>query len=118
MNFKAYFVCIGPSIVLMILFVFINISYYQIMYGVKTRDFLIRTISLNILAILVGWFPVLYFWPDFSVKYLMPTSCVFGALACVGSRFIYSEIVPEQLAEQIVKLIRDKAGKENDEETD
>ena len=48
----------------------------------------------------------------------MTTSCVFGALACVGSRFIYSEIVPEQLAEQIVKLIREKAQKENDEETD
>ena len=118
MNLRAYCVCIGPSIVLMILFVFINISYYQIMYGVKTRNFLTRTISLNTLAILIGWFPVLYFWPDFSVKYLMPTSYVFGALACVGSRFIYSEIVPEQLAEQIVKLIREKAQKESDEETD
>lgn len=86
------------------------------MYGGKARNFLIRTISLNTLAILIGWFPVLYFWPDFSVKYLMTTSCVFSALACVGSRFIYSEIVPEQLAEQIVKLIQEKVQKESDEE--
>ena len=46
----------------------------------------------------------------------MTTSCVFGALACVGSRFIYSETVPEQLAEQIVKLIQEKVQKESDEE--
>ncbi len=81
MNFKAYFVCIGPSTVLMILFVFVNSSYYQIMYGGKARNFLIRTISLNTLAILIGWFPVLHFWPDFSVKYLMTNLMCFWCLS-------------------------------------
>jgi len=82
-------------------------------YGKKIKVFLIRTISLNILAILIGWFPVVFFWPELSLKYLMPASCVFGAIACVGSRFIYSEIIPDQLAEQILKIIKEKAHKDD-----
>lgn len=115
MDLNSYFICILPSIALMVLFVFINLSYYQIMYGKKIKAFLIRTIFLNTLAILIGWFPVVYFWADFSVKYLLSGSCIFGALGCVGSRFIYSEVVPAQLAEQVAKLIREKVEKENKE---
>ncbi len=115
MDLSSYFICILPSIALMVLFVFINLSYYQIMYGKKIKAFLIRTIFLNTLAILIGWFPVVYFWADFSVKYLLPGSCIFGALGCVGSRFIYSEVVPAQLAEQVAKLIREKVEKESEE---
>tara|TARA_B100000315_G_C14329418_1_gene474576 strand:- start:215 stop:565 length:351 start_codon:yes stop_codon:yes gene_type:complete len=105
-DLKSYLICIGPSIALMMLFVSVNISYYQVMYGKKMYRYLARTVLLNTLAILIGWFPMVLFWTELAVKTVMPISCIFGAIACVGSRFIYTEIIPSQLAEQIVKLIK------------
>jgi hypothetical protein len=49
---------------------------------------------------------MVFFWMKFAVKIIMPTSCVFGVIACVGIRFIYTEIISSQLAEQIVDLIK------------
>jgi hypothetical protein len=32
-----------------------------------------------------------------------------GALGCVGSRFLYHEIIPEELAKKLLELIQEKA---------
>jgi len=105
LNVKVYLLCIGFSIVLMVLFILINYPYYQTSYGKRTKEIVLRTVVLNSLAIFVGWAPVVYLWPTFSYKFLLPFTCILGALGCVGSRFIYHEIVPEELAKRLIELI-------------
>ncbi|MGE5402218.1 MAG: hypothetical protein ACM3S2_17605 [Ignavibacteriales bacterium] len=108
MDIKTYLICVAFTVVLMILFVFINFPYYKITYGTRARRIVTRTIFLNALAILIGWAPVVYFWPEFSLKYLLPFACTLGALGCVGSRFLYTEIIPDELAKTMIELIERK----------
>jgi hypothetical protein len=111
-NFKTFFLCISFSIALMVLFVLINSSYYKLCYGSQARRIITRTILLNTLAIVIAWLPVVYFWQEFSMKILLPFACIVGGLGCVGSRFLYHEIVPEELAKKLVEMIEKKvAGK-------
>jgi hypothetical protein len=112
MDIKVYSICVFFTEALMILFVFINFPYYKISYGRKAKKIMTRTIVLNTLALLIGWGPAVYFWPEFSQKYLLPAACILGALGCVGSRFIYQEIIPDELAETIIDLIERKKKEE------
>ncbi|MGE5681340.1 MAG: hypothetical protein ACM34K_10725 [Bacillota bacterium] len=105
MDIKTYLICAAFTAALMVLFVFINFPYYKITYGAKAKKIVVRTILLNTLAILIGWAPVVYFWAEFSLKYLLPFACTLGALGCVGSRFLYTEIIPEELAKTILEII-------------
>jgi hypothetical protein len=52
----------------------------------------------------------------FSKKFLMPFACVIGALGCVGSRFIYHEIIPDELAKRIIEVIERRKSEEKDKE--
>src|ERR1700737_3364462 len=105
MNLKVFSICVIFSVALMILFILINYPYYDMSYGAKAKGIILRTLSLNIMAIAIGWIPVVYFWPGFSQKYLLPAACAVGALGCVGSRFIYHEIVPEELGKTLLQLL-------------
>ncbi|MGE5350602.1 MAG: hypothetical protein ACM3P0_00865 [Acidobacteriota bacterium] len=105
MEIKTYLICVAFTVALMVLFVLINFPYYKITYGSRAGKIAIRTVSLNTLAILIGWAPVVYFWPEFSLKYLLPFACTLGALGCVGSRFLYTEIIPEELAKTMIEII-------------
>jgi hypothetical protein len=105
LNFKTFFVCISFSIALMVLFVLINSSYYKLCYGAKARTIITRTILLNTLAIVIAWLPMVYFWQEFSMKILLPVACIVGGLGCVGSRFLYHEIVPDELAKKLVEFM-------------
>jgi hypothetical protein len=107
-HFKIYFICTLFSAALMALFVFINLPYYKSCYGGKTTPIVLRTLLLNTAAICIGWAPVVYLWPSFSLKFLLPFACILGALGCVGSRFIYNEILPEELARRLIELIEQK----------
>ena len=109
MHVKTLSICILFSLLLMILFVLINYPYYKITHGDNVRRILARTILLNSIAIIVGWLPAVYFWPEFSLKFLLPFTCAVAAFACVGSRFIYQEIVPENLAKSIIEIIERNA---------
>lgn len=109
MDLTIYFICIVITSALMILFVFINYPYYKMSHGEKAKRIVIRTIALNFVAILIGWGPVVFFWPMASLRYLLPLASIVGALGCVGSRFIYPEIVPKELAKTLVKLLEEKA---------
>lgn len=97
----------------MVLFVLINYPYYKMSYGERAFRIVIRTILLNTLAILIGWGPVVFFWPEVSLKYLLPLASIIGALGCVGSRFIYPEIVPKELAKTLMQFL-DKKRRDND----
>jgi hypothetical protein len=112
MNYQHLIICIGFSVVLMVLFVLINFPYYKLTYGEKTNKTVIRTVLLNSLAIIISWLPVMYFWPEFSYTILLPFVCVVAGLGCVGSRFIYHEIIPETLAKSIIEIVERKS-KEN-----
>lgn len=114
MDIKTYLTCVAFTVALMILFVFINFPYYKITYGTKSRQIVLRTIILNTLAILIGWAPVVYFWAEFSLKYLLPFACTLGALGCVGSRFLYTEIIPEELAKTIIEIIERRSSSKAD----
>ena len=114
MNLKVFSICVIFSVALMILFILINYPYYRMSYGAKAKGIILRTVSLNILAICIGWTPVVYFWPGFSIKYLLPAACVIGALGCVGSRFIYHEIVPEELGKTLLQLLERKRSEEKE----
>jgi hypothetical protein len=105
MHYKQFFICVAFSFILMVLFVLINLPYYRITYGDKAIRIILRTILLNTLAIIIAWIPVVYFWPDFSFRILLPFICAIGGLGCVGSRFIYHEIVPETLAKSIIEIV-------------
>ncbi|UCH85038.1 MAG: hypothetical protein JSW50_04940 [Candidatus Latescibacterota bacterium] len=105
MDIKLFFLCFGVSTVLMLIFVAINYPYYRMAYGDRTKAILTRTILLNTLAIAIGWAPVVVLWPEFSKKFALPCASALGAIGGVGSRFIYPEIVPEELAKALVKLI-------------
>ncbi len=105
---KSYLICSLFSIVLMILFVFVNYTYYKNISGNRVTKTLVRTISINTVAILIGWGPVTYLWPKFSITILLPFVCLIGAIGCVGSRFVYPEIVPEALAQKITEHIEAK----------
>ncbi len=94
----------------MLIFVAINYPYYRMAYGHRTRAILTRTIVLNTLAIAIGWAPLVVLWPEFSRKFALPAAAALGAIGGVGSRFIYPEIVPEELAKALVRLI-DKESK-------
>lgn len=109
MDLRTYLLCILFSIILMVLFVLINYPYYKNSYGIRTNGIILRTVLLNCMAILIGWAPVVHFWPEFSLKFLLPFTCIIGALGCVGSRFIYHEIVPEELAKRLIEIIEKKA---------
>jgi hypothetical protein len=89
----------------MSLFILINYPYYSITYGKNTNKIIVRTFLLNSVAILIGWFPVVFYWPNFSQKFLLPAICVIGALGCVGSRFLYQELIPEELAKVLIEYI-------------
>jgi hypothetical protein len=108
-DLKIYGLCVLFSSALMLLFVFVNYPYYKNSYGNKTRTIVYRTVLLNLCAILIGWVPVVHFWPQFSFKFLLPFACIAGALGCVGSRFIYHEIIPEELAKRLVEIIESKS---------
>jgi hypothetical protein len=108
MDLSIYGLCVIFSEALMILFIMINYPYYKISYGEKAGRIVGRTILLNSLAIIIGWGPAVYFWPDFSQKFLLPAACILGALGCVASRFIYQEIIPKELAETIIQIIKNK----------
>ncbi|MCU7495490.1 MAG: hypothetical protein HF314_17840 [Ignavibacteria bacterium] len=110
MDVKTYLICVAFTVALMVLFVFINFPYYRITYGSRAGRIAIRTILLNTLAIFIGWAPVVYFWAEFSLKYLLPFACTLGALGCVGSRFLYTEIIPEELAKTMLEIIERRAG--------
>jgi hypothetical protein len=105
MHIGTFLICSGITIVLMVLFVFINFPYYRMTYGERAHSIVLRTILLNATAILIAWGPMVYFWPTFSLKYMLPFACVLGALGCVGSRFIYHEIVPEELAKKMIEIV-------------
>jgi len=107
-DIKVYSICVGLSFVLMFLFVLINYPYYKITYGDLAIKIAIRAISLNLLAIAVGWGPLVYFWPKAALTVILPAGCVIGAIACVGSRFVYTEIVPEALVKAMVENIEKK----------
>ncbi|KMQ50146.1 hypothetical protein CHISP_2916 [Chitinispirillum alkaliphilum] len=107
-DLNSYLICCLFSIVLMVLFVLVNYNYYQNISGGQVKKTLIRTIALNTVAIMVGWGPVAYLWPRFSLTVLLPVIGVVGALGCVGSRFIYPEIVPEALAQKLTEYIEKK----------
>ncbi|MFW5774889.1 MAG: hypothetical protein ACOCW2_01250 [Chitinivibrionales bacterium] len=107
-SLSLFVICVLFSTALMILFVLINIPYYRMCYGQKTTSIVMRTIGLNFLAILLGWFPVIYLWPQFSRQILLPLAGIVGALGCVGSRFIYHEIIPEELAKRLIELVEQK----------
>lgn len=109
MDLRIYLICVAFTVALMVLFVFINFPYYRITYGSKAGRIATRTIFLNTLAIFIGWAPVVYFWPEFSLKYLLPFACTLGALGCVGSRFLYTEIIPEELAKTMLEIIERRA---------
>jgi hypothetical protein len=113
-DFNVYAVCVGLSVVLMCLFVLINYPYYKITYGSQSIHIVTRAIFLNILAIAVGWGPVVYFWPEAALTVILPAGCVIGAFACVGSRFVYTEIVPEALVKAIVENIEKKVANKDD----
>jgi CDP-diglyceride synthetase len=114
MDLKVFSTCVAFSVALMILFILINYPYYKMSYGAKARGVILRTVLLNILAICIGWTPVVYFWPDFSKSYLLPAACVVGALGCVGSRFIYHEIVPEELGKTLLQLLERKRNEQKE----
>ncbi len=116
-NIEIYSVCSGLSIILMVLFVLINLPYYQTIYGNKTRKIVLRTIILNCLAIFVGWLPVVYLWPEFSKKFLLPSAGILGALGSVGSRFIYQQIVPDELAKKIAEIIARKTDENSNDKS-
>jgi hypothetical protein len=109
MNFKELFICVAFSFFLMVLFILINLPYYRITYGDKAIRIVMRTILLNSLAIVISWIPVVHFWPEFSLRILLPFICTIGGLGCVGSRFIYHEIVPETLAKSILETVERNA---------
>jgi len=113
-DLKVYAVCVGLSAVLMCLFVLINYPYYKITYGSQSIPIVIRAIILNIVAIAVGWSPTVYFWPNAALTVILPAGCVIGAFACVGSRFVYTEIVPEALVKAIVDKIEKDVAKKDD----
>lgn len=100
--YKTFIICFSPSFLLMLIFVLVNLPYYKRVYGSKLVSNLIRTILLNTVAIIIGWFPVVYLWSKFSIQFLLPASCIFGAIAVVGSRFIYHEFVPENLVKELL----------------
>ncbi|MDG5816071.1 hypothetical protein QA601_13340 [Chitinispirillales bacterium ANBcel5] len=102
-------ICVSVSIVLMVLFVFINHPYYKLTYGQKASRIITRTLLLNSAALLIGWAPVVHFWPTFSLRYLLPFASIIGALGCVGSRFIYHELIPEELARRLLELVEEKS---------
>ncbi|MGE5445073.1 MAG: hypothetical protein ACM3SR_10810 [Ignavibacteriales bacterium] len=112
MNLKVFSICVIFSVALMVLFILINYAYYKMSYGAKAKGIILRTVLLNILAICIGWTPVVYFWPAFSIKYMLPAACVIGALGCVGSRFIYHEIVPEELGKTLLQLLERRRSEE------
>ena len=105
MNITLFLLCFGVSTVLMLIFVAINYHYYSMAYGDRTRAIVTRTVLLNTLAIAVGWAPLVVLWPEFSKNYVLPFASALGALGGVGSRFIYPEIIPEELAKTLVRLI-------------
>ena len=107
---KVFLLCTAVSIVLMVLFVLINYPYYKITYGEKANSIIVRTLGLNSAAIFIGWAPVVYFWPGFSLKYLLPFASIIGALGCVGSRFIYHELIPEELARKLLEMVEKRSG--------
>ncbi|MCU7491822.1 MAG: hypothetical protein HF312_19720 [Ignavibacteria bacterium] len=109
MEIRIYLICVAFTTALMVLFVFINFPYYKITYGIRAGKIAIRTVFLNTLAIFIGWAPVVYFWPEFSLKYLLPFACTLGALGCVGSRFLYTKIIPEELAKTMLEIIERKS---------
>ncbi len=108
MDYGVYSLSVSFSTALMVLFVFINYPYYKLSHGDKAQQIVIRTILLNSLAILIGWGPAVYFWPNASQKFLLPAAAILGALGCVGSRFIYPEIVPRELAKAMIELMERK----------
>ena len=110
-NFRVYAICSFFSIVLMILFVFINYPYYKSISGGQTKITILKTLLLNATAILIAWGPVVYLWSDFSIKFLLPFACIIGAFGCIGSRFIYPEIVPDALAKKIIEYIEKQSVK-------
>ena len=113
MDFQVFLICVSFSIVLMLLFVLINYPYYSLSYGSRSRSIILRTVLLNTAAIAVGWIPAVNFWPDFSKTVLLPAVCAIGTLSCVGSRFIYHEIVPEELGKTLLRIIERKREQES-----
>ena len=109
MDIKLFLLCFGVSTVLMLIFVAINYPYYRMAYGDRTKVILTRTILLNTLAIAIGWAPLVVLWPEFSKKIALPLASALGALGGVGSRFIYPEIIPEELARTLVQLIEQQS---------
>jgi len=107
-SLRTYGICLIFSEFLMVLFVAINFPYYKVSYGEKATSIVIRTLLLNTIAIAVAWVPVVYYWPLFSKKFLLPFTCIIGALGSVGSRFIYHEIIPDELAKRILEVIERK----------
>ena len=105
LDVKLFFLCFGVSTVLILIFVAINYPYYRMAYGARTRGILTRTVLLNMLAIAIGWAPLVVLWPEFAMKYALPCAAALGAIGGVGSRFIYPEIVPDELAKALVRLI-------------
>jgi hypothetical protein len=112
MNWPTFLTCVLFSIALMVLFILINYPYYKMSYGPRAPIIIRRTILLNSLAIAIGWGPTVYFWPDFSRRYLLPAACIIGSLGCVSSRFIYHEIVPEELGRTLLELLERKRERE------
>lgn len=98
----------------MILFVLINYPYYKMIYGSRARAIIQRTILLNALAICIGWIPVVKFWPEFSSKFLLSAAGIIGALACASSRFIYREVIPEELGKTLLELLERKRGQDEE----
>ncbi|MEJ2719631.1 MAG: hypothetical protein P8181_00640 [bacterium] len=105
MDVNRFLLCFSVSTLLMLIFVAINYQYYRMAYGDRTRAIVTRTILLNTLAIAIGWAPLVALWPEFSKKFALPAASALGAIGCVGSRFIYPQIVPEELARSVVQLI-------------
>jgi hypothetical protein len=109
LHVKLFLLCFGVSTVLMLIFVAINYPYYKMVYGVRTKSILTRTVLLNTLAIAIGWAPLVVLWPEFSRKYALPCAAALGAIGGVGSRFVYPEIVPDELAKALVRLMEREA---------
>jgi hypothetical protein len=96
----------------MLIFLAINYPYYKMAYGARTKSILTRTILLNMLAIAIGWAPLVVLWPEFAKKYALPCAAALGAIGGVGSRFIYPEIVPDELAKALLRVIEREAGRD------
>ena len=103
-----FLICVSVSVALMLLFLMINFPYYRLTYGKRASRIVFRTFLLNSAAIVLGWAPVVYFWPVFSLRYLLPFASIIGALGCVGSRFIYHELIPEELARSLLDLLESR----------